>query len=117
MRPKEIVMQWVELFNRGDAEALANMYHEHAINHQVANAPVKGKAAIEKMFAKEFAAAKMVCNVENIFEDGNWSILEWKDPLGLRGCGFFKISDGKIELQRGYWDKLSFLRMQGLPVE
>ena len=41
------------------------------------------------MFVNEFATAKMVCMVENIFEDGEWAIIEWKDPLGLRGCGFF----------------------------
>jgi hypothetical protein len=31
----------------------------------------------------------MTCVVENIFEDGEWAILEWKDPLGLRGYVFF----------------------------
>lgn len=58
----------------------------------------------------------MVCIVENIFQDGEWAILEWRDPLGLRGCGFFHVVRGKIVLQRGYWDKLSFLRLQGLPM-
>ena len=58
----------------------------------------------------------MVCVPENIFEDGAWAILEWRDPLGLRGCEFFKIEDGKIAFQRGYWDKLSFLRLHGLPL-
>jgi hypothetical protein len=67
------------------------------------------------MFAREFAAADMVCEIENLFEDGDWAILEWRDPLGLRGCGFFRIEDGKIAFQRGYWDKLSFLRLHGLP--
>jgi hypothetical protein len=42
---------------------------------------------------------------------------EWRDPLGLRGCGFFTVHDGRIAFQRGYWDKLSFLKMHGLPVE
>lgn len=68
------------------------------------------------MFAEGFAHADMICLVENIFEDGNWAILEWKDPLGLRGCGFFQVIDGLIVYQRGYWDKLSFLRQQGLPI-
>ena len=68
------------------------------------------------MFANEFATAKMVCVVENIFEEGEWAILEWRDPLGLRGCGFFHVVHGKIVLQRGYWDKLSFLKVQGLPL-
>jgi hypothetical protein len=54
--------------------------------------------------------------IENLFEDGEWAILEWRDPLGLRGCGFFQVVDGRIHFQRGYWDKLSFLRMHGLPL-
>ncbi|NOU58860.1 nuclear transport factor 2 family protein [Marinifilum caeruleilacunae] len=116
MTPKQILQNWVEAFNEGDADQIANFYHQDALNHQVANEPVKGKEAIRNMFAEEFAAADMTCIVENIFEDGDWAILEWKDPLGLRGCGFFQFSGDKIILQRGYWDKLSFLRMQGLPI-
>ena len=68
------------------------------------------------MFAKEFSEAKMKCIIENIFEDGNWAILEWKAPIGLKGCGFFNIENDKIIFQRGYWDKLSFLRMHNLPI-
>lgn len=116
MSPREIIQEWVRVFNLADAVALANFYHEEAINHQVANDPVKGKANIQRRFEEEFATADMVCIIENIFEDGNWAILEWKDPLGLRGCGFFQIEDGKIIFQRGYWDKLSFLRQHNLPI-
>jgi len=116
MNPKKIVELWVEAFNRGDAAAIADYYSEEAINHQVAETPVEGKAAIMQMFAEEFARAEMTCLVENIFEDGEWAILEWKDPLGLRGCGFFHVQNEKIVFQRGYWDKLSFLRMHNLPV-
>lgn len=116
MKPKELIQQWVKCFNKADAEGLAALYHEDAINHQVANEPIHGKAAIRAMFADEFATAEMTCIVEQIFEDGEWAILEWKDPLGLRGCGFFQVIDGKIKFQRGYWDKLSFLRMHNLPI-
>lgn len=116
MRPKELVAAWVEAFNRADAEALAGFYAEDAVNHQVAEAPVAGRAAIREMFTAGFAAATMVCVVENLFEDGDWAILEWRDPLGLRGCGFFHVVDGRIVFQRGYWDKLTFLRLQGLPL-
>jgi len=116
-RPKEILNKWVEYFNNADVESLADLYAEDAVNHQVATKPVEGKAAIKKMFEKEFSQAKMVCVVENIFEDGEWAIMEWKDPLGLRGCGFFKIINEKIVFQRGYWDKLSFLKMHNLPIE
>lgn len=116
MSPKKLVQRWVELFNAADADALAELYHEDAVNHQVANSPVAGKTAIREMFRSEFAAAEMVCIPEQVFEDGEWAILEWKDPLGLRGCGFFLVVNDKIMFQRGYWDKLSFLRMHGLPV-
>jgi ketosteroid isomerase-like protein len=117
MKPKEIVTAWLDAFNRADVEALAALYAEHAVNHQIANEPVAGRAAIRAMFEREFGAAEMVCIPENLFEDGEWAILEWRDPLGLRGCGFFHVVDGKIVFQRGYWDKLSFLRLHGLEGE
>ena len=116
MQPRELVRHWVDAFNCADVDALTAFYAEDAINHQVAEAPVHGRAAIRRMFEAGFASATMVCLVEHIFEDGEWAILEWRDPLGLRGCGFFHIINGQIVLQRGYWDKLIFLRLQGLPV-
>jgi limonene-1,2-epoxide hydrolase len=116
MRPRQLVRAWVEAFNRADVDALADFYTEDAVNHQVAEASVHGRGAIREMFASGFASANMVCIVENIFEEGEWAILEWRDPRGLRGCGFFHVVDGKIVFQRGYWDKLSFLRSQGLPI-
>jgi ketosteroid isomerase-like protein len=116
VQPKELVQRWVEAFNRHDAEKLAVFYHDDAVNHQITQDPVQGREAIKAMFVRDFAAADMVCIVENIFEDGDVAILEWRDPLGLRGCGFFHVRDSKIIFQRGYWDKLSFLRLHGLPV-
>jgi hypothetical protein len=113
--PKELVRTWVEAFNRADVDALTDLYSDKAINHQVADRPVEGREAIQRMFVEGFATAKMVCIVENLFEDGEWAILEWRDPLGLRGCGFFHVVNGKIVFQRGYWDKLSFLRLHRLP--
>ena len=115
-KPRETVRAWVGAFNRADVEALAELYSEDAINHQVMWQPIEGRAAIREMFEREFARADMTCIVENLFEDGNWAILEWRDPTGLRGCGFFEIVDGRIHFQRGYWDQLSFLRQQGLPI-
>jgi limonene-1,2-epoxide hydrolase len=117
MSPREIVRAWVEAFNSADAHRVASFYAEYAVNHQVHSAPVEGREAIHAMFAREFAAAVMVCQIENIFEDGDWAILEWSDPLGLRGCGFFRIEDGQIAFQRGYWDRLTFMKQRGLPLD
>ncbi len=90
MTPKQLVEKWVDIFNRADADALADLYHEDAINQQVANSPIEGKEAIRAMFRQEFSQANMGCIIENLFEDREWAILEWKDPLALRGCGFFQ---------------------------
>jgi limonene-1,2-epoxide hydrolase len=116
VQPREIVAAWVEAFNRGDADEIATFYAEDAVNHQTPQDPIEGRAAIREMFRRDFASAEMVCIPENIFQDGDWAILEWRDPIGLRGCGFFRIEQGKIAFQRGYWDKLTFLRLHGLPV-
>ena len=116
MSPGEVVRAWLDAFNRADIEAVVSLYTEDAVNHQVAESPVEGREAIRAMFTREFGAAEMVCIPEHIFEDGEWAILEWRDPLGLRGCGFFHVRDDRIVFQRGYWDKLSFLRLHGLPI-
>ncbi len=114
--PKEVVRAWVAAFNQADVEGLSSLYSATAVNHQVADEPVVGREQIRAMFEREFSTAEMTCIVENLLEDGEWAILEWRDPLGLRGCGFFHVIDGKIVLQRGYWDRLSFSRLQGLPI-
>lgn len=116
MSPKAVVETWVARFNAGDAAGMAALYHPDAVNHQVHQAPVVGAAAILEMFVRDFAAAPMVCIVEEIHEAGAVAILEWRDPLGLRGCGFFTVRDGRIAFQRGYWDRLTFLKMHGLPI-
>jgi limonene-1,2-epoxide hydrolase len=115
--PKQIVESWIERFNAGDAAGLAELYHPDAVNHQVTQEPVVGRKKIRAMFEREFANATMTCIPEAIHECGEIAALEWRDPVGLRGCGFFTIRNGLISFQRGYWDKLSFLKFHGLPIE
>ena len=116
MSPKELVQEWVSLFNSADVEGLAALYAPDAVNHQVVMDPLLGRDAIRRMFLTEFGRAKMTCVIENIFEDGQWAILEWSDPTGLKGCGFFHVQNDQIIFQRGYFDQLSFFRLQGIPV-
>jgi limonene-1,2-epoxide hydrolase len=117
MTPRQVVEEWVRRFNAADADALAELYREDATNHQVVQEPVVGKPAIREMFRREFVAAKMTCVPEFIHEAGSVAILEWKDPMELRGCGIFTVEGDRIVFQRGYWDRLSFLKMHGLPIE
>lgn len=116
MTPSEVVRAWIDAFNRSDIDTLASLYAEEAVNHQVVQDPIEGREAIREMFSQEHARAEMICIPENLFEDGEWAILEWRDPKGLRGCGFFRVVDDRIVFQRGYWDRLTFLRQQGLPI-
>jgi len=97
LSPREVLECWIDRFNAADADGLAALYHEDAVNHQVMWDPLAGREAIH--------------------ETGEVVALEWRDPLGLRGCGFFTVRDGLIVFQRGYWDRLSFLKQQGLPID
>lgn len=78
--------------------------------------PVEGRGAIRDMFIAEFAGADMHCQIQNLFQDGEWAILEWQDPKGLHGCGFFHVVDGLIVFQRGYFNELTLLRQEDLPL-
>jgi steroid delta-isomerase-like uncharacterized protein len=132
--PKEILQAWIDAFNAHDARGAAELYHDDAINIQVAaDGPVQGKVAIFQDFAQFFRAfPDSYTRPDNIFEDGEWAIVEWTGggtflgefvgipPSGkkfvLRGCGFFHITDEKICFQRGYWDKVSWFKQLGIPV-
>ncbi|WP_156255726.1 nuclear transport factor 2 family protein [Sandarakinorhabdus oryzae] len=114
MSPRDVVLAWVAAFNRADLDALAALYAPDAVNHQMAYGPLQGRAAIRAMFDMEFGRAKMVCQVVQVLEDGDWAVLEWTDPTGLRGCGFFRVAAGQIVHQRGYFDRLQFYEAQGI---
>lgn len=115
--PSAVVRTWIERFNAGDVDGLAALYAEDAVNDQVVfDEPLRGREAIRRLFETEFARAKMTCIEEALFETGDTAILQWRDPNGLRGCGFFQVIDGEIVHQRGYFDQLSFFEAQGLPI-
>jgi limonene-1,2-epoxide hydrolase len=116
MTPKEVVLRWVQCFNKADIDGICCLYNAAAINHQVVTKPLEGVQAIRSLFEIEFARAEMHCIIELIHEAGEWAILEWSDPAGLRGCGFFHIIDSEIVFQRGYFDQLTFFRSQGLGI-
>jgi steroid delta-isomerase-like uncharacterized protein len=131
--PAAVVREWVGAFNHRDADAAAALYHDDAVNHQVAAGdPVAGRDAIRAMLADFFRAfPDNVTTPVNLFEDGDWAVLEWEGgatwlgafaglpPNGraytLRGCGFFHVTDGRIRFQRGYWDRATWFGQLGIP--
>jgi steroid delta-isomerase-like uncharacterized protein len=132
--PKEVLQLWVNALNDHDAHGAAALYHDDATNIQVAaGSPVNGRQAIFEDFIHFFHAfPDGYTHIENLFEDGEWAIIEWTGGgtfLGefagmprsgkkftLRGCGFFHITAGKILFQRGYWDKATWFGQLGIEV-
>jgi hypothetical protein len=74
---------------------LADLYHADAINHQVVESPVRGVENIRAMFKTGFDTAEMVCIRENLFEDGEWAILEWRVLKSVAStainCSYFNV--------------------------
>lgn len=135
MNSKALLEKWIAAFQAIDVEAVVARYAEDAVNFQIATGePAVGiekiRADTEEFF-KGFPDAWS--RVENLMGDGDWAAWEWigggtftgefygNRPTGkafeIRGCGFFNFRDAKIVLQRGYWDKLSWFKQIGLPVE
>lgn len=117
MSPTELIRIWIEKFNRADIDGLAAMYAKDAVNEQVVvGEPLLGREAIRKLLEVDFSRAEMVCIEERIYECGDTAILQWRDPIGLKGCGFFQFENNEIVHQKGYFDQLTFFQAQGIPI-
>lgn len=132
--PKAVVQDWGAAYNARDPHALIELYHENAVNHQVAfGAPLQGREALLESFVTFFHAfPDNYTHIVNLLEDGEWAVVEWKGggtflgelggnaPNGrsftLQGCGFFHVVEGKIRFQRGYVDKHTWFTQLQLPV-
>lgn len=112
-----LIETWVERFNAGDAAGCAALYAEEATLHVAFAEPVRGAAAVRAMFEAYFAAARLHCVVERLYAgDGGRVVLEWRDRVGLLGVNIFEVQGGRVVAQRNYFDQLSFLRLNGLPL-
>lgn len=117
MLPTQLIRIWIEKFNAADLDGLADLYAEDAVNEQaVLSKPLVGRNAIRELWEMDFSRATMICIEERIYECGDTAILQWKDPIGLKGCGFFQFKNDLIVHQKGYFDQLSFFKAQGLPI-
>ena len=85
--PREVVLAWVEAFNRRDADAAAALYHEDAVNLQVAaGEPTVGRRAMRDGFAYFFRAfPDNYTTPVNLLQDGEWAVLEWEGGGTWRG--------------------------------
>src|SRR6266542_6304765 len=109
MTPNEVVKAFHGAFVSRDVDALMALYADEAVNHQVAEEPLRGKEAIRRGFEEFFRAFPgETTELLNLFEDGEWGIWEWRGgnpnaPPGspvVQWCGFFQVQGGKIVLDR-----------------
>jgi ketosteroid isomerase-like protein len=122
MTHRELIGAFHAAFLARDVDALCALYADDAVNIQAPDSPLRGKDAIRRSFETFFAAFPgEQTEVVNVIADGEWVAWEWLggppgDAPTMMGCGFFQVKNGKIMLQRGYWDQLTFLRTHGLPL-
>ena len=135
MNSKQLLQQWIDAFESKDIERVMECYAEDAVNFQIATGePAVGHERISLDNCEFFRGFPNAwARVENLIGDGDWAAWEWTGggtflgefygnaPTGrsfeIRGCGFFNFRDGKIIVQRGYWDKCSWFSQIGLPVK
>jgi len=135
MDSKQLLQNWIDAFQARHVDACVAGYAGDAVNFQVAaGEPAVGIEQIRIDTAEFFQGFPDAWSrVDNLIGDGDWAAWEWlgggtftgefcgNQPTGktfeIRGCGFFNFRDGKIIYQRGYWDKLSWFKQVGLPIE
>ena len=129
---KHLVEKWAEAYNSHNADAIAELYHDDAVNTQIPYpSPVQGREGIRAVYKKTFQAFPDIrLEVEKLLENGDGAAIEWvfkgtmsgdfagHPPTGrgfnMRGCEAFQFREGKIISQHGYWDKQTMFSQLGI---
>jgi NAD(P)H-dependent FMN reductase len=100
-RPSALALEWVDRRNRGDAQAMAQLYAKDATLDPEEAPLVKGREEIAR--ALEGAKASWSpLEVEHLLEDGVTALLVWRGPDERRGCVEFTVRRWEIVSQREY---------------
>jgi steroid delta-isomerase-like uncharacterized protein len=131
------VEKWLDAVNQHDLVALMECYAENALNHQVADPQglhyeaAAIRAGFEELW-QAFPGIRM--RPLHVHQADEHVIIEWvrdatfsgrdfrgHSPTGKRcenllGCEVFHILDGKIYMERGYWNRARWCEALGLPL-
>lgn len=116
MSLKQTLEKFISFYNDQKLDELMEIYADDAVNDQTALRPIHGKEAIRKMLQDQFGRLKAHCIIQNMVEQDNSVAMEWTDPSGFRACTVFYFKEGKIWIQRGYWDKITYCKYHNLDI-
>lgn len=128
---KQVVLNYVEAFNRGDYEALAGMFTEDALIYGVLGwGGLEQVIPIWRMIREAFA---ITLRVEAMIEEGDTVAVRYTErgtsvgPFGEQAATgksfevvameWFVLRDGRIHRRWGARDSASQFRQMGLPLK
>lgn len=132
LQSKQVIAKWVSAYNNHNIQEITALYAENITNIQIPyDKPVQGRDMMRQVFARTFQAFPDIhLEAENLIDNGAWVVLEWRfngtmkgefvgkpatgKSFNLRGCEIFQVLDGKIEVQHGYWDKVTMFSQLGI---
>jgi len=115
MSNTQIVLDFIDAWNRLDWDAVVAAVAEDVIYHNIPMEKVEGREAAAAVFTG-MQAESMNWEVISIAENGNKVLTERVDNIGLPGgkkvslpvMGTFEIEDGLIKEWRDYFDLATF---------
>jgi steroid delta-isomerase-like uncharacterized protein len=135
---RELLEQYVALYNAGDLDACMDLYAEDAIQ-TMADGTFEGRSAIRRRLARDLEGCPdATYTVGSFVEQGDTFADEWTfagthtgpfplpdgthlPPTGrrveIRGMELVQVRDGKIVLDNLYYDSMAVLTQLGLVPE
>ncbi len=117
MTNTEIVIAFVEAWNRMDWDAVAGLLDENVVYHNIPMDPIEGREAARAAITA-MQPESVDWRIVSIAENGNKVLTERVDdfvlpgnrPLSVPVMGTFEISNGRISAWRDYFDLATFTR-------
>jgi limonene-1,2-epoxide hydrolase len=106
-----VVRRMCELWPTRDADAMAELFSEDGIYHNVPSGPLEGREAIRAYLRKVCGRLGVEANVLHLSCEGEWVLSERLDThvegerrMSLPVMNISRIVDGKLALWRDYYD-------------